>query len=189
LRSARHLSGILTHLRGQVHRQGAFDTERDYIHFYNGVLVIKADDLELHPFSPSLVNRNLIPITFDQKARCRRFRDELLAPLCEADREILQKLFGMFLAGINSLHKILILQGQPESGKSQLAISIREIIGSKNCAELRTYLLHDRFEIGSFLGRTLLIGADVANDFLNHRGTERLKALTGGDHFSAEKKG
>lgn len=51
---------------------------------------------------------------------------------------------------------------------------------------MRTQLLCERFELGRFLGKTLLYGADVPDDFLNHRGASVLKALTGGDPVTLE---
>ena len=76
------------------------------------------------------------------------FIDQLLKPLPAAHvRPGLQKLFGMFLSGINFLQKILILQGAPQSGKSVLAAVARLLIGAANCEELRTSHLGDRFEL------------------------------------------
>jgi phage/plasmid-associated DNA primase len=48
--------------------------------------------------------------------------------------------------------------------------------------------LHERFELGSFIGRTLLLGADVNPKFFLSPGAEVLKALTGGDLMQAELK-
>ena len=78
---------------------------------------------------------------------------------------MLQKLFGMFVGGINFLQKILILQGAPGSGKSALAAVARLLIGPVNCEELRTAHLGDRFELARYMSKILLIGADVAGDF------------------------
>jgi hypothetical protein len=63
-----------------------------------------------------------------------------------------------------------------------------ETIGKANCSELRTKQLDGRFEIGGYLGKTLLIGADVSAGFLNESAAYRLKALTGGDLLMAEHK-
>jgi putative DNA primase/helicase len=51
---------------------------------------------------------------------------------------------------------------------------------------LRTHLLGERFEIGRFLGKSLLYGADVPDDFLNHRAASILKSLTGADPITLE---
>src|SRR5205814_5947762 len=46
--------------------------------------------------------------------------------------------------------------------------------------------LGERFELGRFLGKTLLYGADVPEKFLNHAGASVLKSLTGGDPMTLE---
>jgi hypothetical protein len=38
LRNARHISGVATHLKGYVQKEGAFDQRRNYIHVQNGVI-------------------------------------------------------------------------------------------------------------------------------------------------------
>src|SRR3989442_5418924 len=55
-----------------------------------------------------------------------------------------------------------------------------------NLASLRPQLLGERFELGRFLGKTLLYGADVPADFLNQRGASVLKSLIGGDPATLE---
>jgi phage/plasmid-associated DNA primase len=186
--NARHLNGVLAHIKGFVQKEGAFDQQRNYIHVKNGVIDLSSGTPKLIPFDPKLISRNSIPVCYDPKAKCPKFQGELLAPLCSDDRLLLQKLFGMYLCGINFLQKIVILQGAPESGKSQLAIVARELIGPHNCAELRVAHLDDRFELGRYLGKILLIGSDVAGDFLSHPNAFRLKGITGGDLLAGERK-
>jgi phage/plasmid-associated DNA primase len=94
----------------------------------------------------------------------------------------------MFIGGHNFLQKIVILEGAADSGKSQLAIVARELLGAHNCAELRVNHLDDRFEIGRLVGTQLLIGADVSGDFLTHQSAHKLKGLTGGDPQTGERK-
>ena len=47
-------------------------------------------------------------------------------------------------------------------------------------------MLGERFELGRFLGKTLLYGADVPENFLNQRGASVLKSLTGYDPVTLE---
>jgi hypothetical protein len=186
--NARHLSGVVAHIKGLVQKEGAFDQRRNYIHVKNGVIDLSSGSPKLVSFDPKLISRNSIPVCYDPKAKCPKFRAELLAPLSAEDQLLLQKLFGMYLSGINFLQKIVILQGAAESGKSQLAIVARELIGEHNCAELRVSHLDDRFELGRYLGKILLIGSDVAGDFLSHPSAFRLKGVTGGDLLACERK-
>ena len=188
LRNSRHLSGVLAHIKGYVQKEGAFDQQRNYVHVQNGVIDFSSGSPKLVAFDPKLISRNSIPIYYDPQAKCPKFKGELLAPLTSDDVAALQKIFGMYLGGINFLQMIITLQGVAESGKSQLAIVARELIGEHNCAELRVAHLDDRFELARFLGKVLLIGADVAGDFLSKPGAFRLKGMTGGDLLACERK-
>lgn len=102
---------------------------------------------------------------------------------------LLQKFLGLYLLGRNIIQKLLILHGRGETGKSTFSEIARKLIGAENCSELRTNLLHERFEIGSYVGKHLLIGADVSSSFLNSRGAYRIKAIVVGDLLDAERKG
>jgi putative DNA primase/helicase len=116
-------------------------------------------------------------------------RPNLLGLLDPEDQLLLQKFLGLYLLGRNIIQKMLILHGLGETGKSTFSEIARKLVGPENCSELRTNLLHERFEIGSYVGKHLLIGADVAASFLNSKGAYRLKAIVGGDLLDAERKG
>ena len=58
-----------------------------------------------------------------------------------------------------------------------MADVLRQIIGRRNIAELRTNLLNERFEMAAFGGKTLLIGSDVPGNFLQRSGAEILKKI------------
>jgi P4 family phage/plasmid primase-like protien len=189
LTGTRHLNGAISHLKGQTEKKEAFNNEQGLIHVANGVLDIRNGGINLLPFSPRLISRNLIPIEYKPKAQCTRFITELLGLLDEDDRDLLRKFMGQYLLGNNITQKILILHGLGETGKSTFSEVARKLIGVTNCAELRTHLLHERFEIGSYIGKNLLIGADVSGTFLNSRGAYRLKAIVGRDLLDAERKG
>jgi P4 family phage/plasmid primase-like protien len=189
LTGTRHLNGVISHLKGQVQKEDAFNNEHGLIHVANGVLDVRKGGIKLLPFSPQLISRNLIPIEYNSRAQCPRFKDELLGLLDEEDKVLLQKFLGLFLLGRNVVQKMLILHGLGETGKSTFSEVTRKLIGVTNCAELRTNLLHERFEIGSYIGKNLLIGADVTGSFLNSRGAHRLKAIVGRDLLDAERKG
>jgi P4 family phage/plasmid primase-like protien len=185
----RYLSGAIAHLKGQTQKEEAFDSEDTLIHVANGVLNLNGGNIDLRPFSPDLISRNLIPIPYDLRAKCPRFKTEILGLLEKEDQEVLQKFLGLFLLGRNIIQKFLVLHGLGETGKSTFTEIARRLIGEKNCSELRTNLLHERFEIGSYIGKKLLFGADVPRTFLNSKGAFRIKALVGGDLLDAERKG
>ena len=148
------------------------------------------DDWQVEPFSPDFFSRNASPISYLPEARCPRFQEELLArclPL--EDIRTLQMIAGMYLLGYNLLQLILIIDGEAGTGKSQISDVLLGLVGRHNCVNLRTHLLHERFEIANYLGKTLLLGSDMNSDFLSNRGALTLKALVGGDQLLAEIKG
>jgi len=92
-----------------------------------------------------------------------------------------QKYFGQVLTGRNITQTILLLDGEPNTGKTTLAQIIRNMAGSENAYQLRTSLLNERFEIGCYRGKTLLFACDVEAKFLSEKGASGLKGLVGGD--------
>jgi P4 family phage/plasmid primase-like protien len=110
-----------------------------------------------------------------------------MRPALDADElDLLQRACGLFLIGENLAQRILLLIGTAGGGKGTFIRVLRGIIGADNVGALRTRLLCERFELGRCLCKTLLYGADVPDDFLNHRGASILKALTGGDPVTLE---
>jgi P4 family phage/plasmid primase-like protien len=164
------------------------ELRKPVIHLLDGMLNLET--MEIDDFSPEYYSRNQIPIGFDETATCPRFLNDLLAPaLSDEAIEVVQKYFGMCLLGYNYSQQFLLLEGTPGGGKSTLVDVLRQIIGRKNIAELRTNLLNERFEMAAFGGKTLLIGSDVPGNFLQRSGAEVLKKLTGHDFIDAEFKG
>ena len=188
LRSVRHLVGIVRHLKGQVEERDAFAGHSNLIHVANGVLDLRGDEIQLLEFSPELKSRNGIPIRYVKDATAKKFQEQVLSLISEDDRKLLLKFWGQFLTGRNLTQRILIHEGLPDTSKSTLAQIAKHLIGERNCTELRTKHLANRFEIGRLYGRTLVIGADVSARFLNEEGAYRLKAIVGGDMLDAEKK-
>jgi P4 family phage/plasmid primase-like protien len=153
----------------------------------NGVL--RLSDHTLLPFSPAYRRRNKLAVGFDADAKCPLFLDTLMRPALGTDEiDLLQRWCGLALIGVNLAQRFLILTGTAGGGKGTFIRVLVGIIGLANVASLRTQLLMERFEVGRFLGKTLLYGADVPEKFLNHRGASVLKALTGGDPMTMEMK-
>lgn len=187
-RTDTRLNSIAAHLRGIVEERNAFAQRERRFHLANGVFRFENGG-ELLPFSPAFVSRNRSPIVFDENAKCERFLNELIYPAMQKDDVVLmQKYFGQCLLGNNLIQRILILDGLSERGKTQLANTFQAVIGRANSTQLRTEWLPDRFETFRFVKKTLLVGVDVAPDFLSTKGASVLKGLVGGDWFDAEQK-
>ena len=189
LRDTAALAGVLRRAQSVLSVDSAYfsrDTE-EFIAAANGML--RLADFKLLPFSPSYRRRNKLAVSFDPQARCPLFLDTLMRPaLDDDDLNLVQRWCGLALLGENLAQRILLLTGTAGGGKGAFVRVLCGIIGLSNIASLRTELLCERFEVGRFLGRTLLYGADVPDNFLNQRSASVLKSLTGGDPVTGELK-
>jgi len=186
-RDSQNLTGILKKARGLLAEpHDFFSTDlTEFIPCANGML--RLSDKTLLPFSPTYRRRNKLAVPYDPNAKCPLFLDTLMRPALDPDElDLLQRWCGLALIGENVAQRILILIGTPGGGKGTFIRVLTGIIGSPNVASLRTQLLAERFEVGRFLGKTLLYGADVPENFLNHRGASVLKSLTGADPMTLE---
>ena len=189
-RNAASLSGVIKHAQGSLIKPlDYFDVNlTEFIPCAHGML--RLADRQLLPFNQSYRRRNKLGVPFDPYAQCETFLNTLMRPALDPDElELIQRACGLLLIGKNLAQKIILLIGTAGGGKGTLVLILCGILGSQNVAALRTDMLLERFELGGFLGRTLLYGADVPADFLNHRGASILKSLTGGDPVTLEFKG
>ncbi|MEI8291759.1 MAG: DUF5906 domain-containing protein [Verrucomicrobiota bacterium] len=185
------LNAVVSALKGIVERRGAFKTKQRFIHVANGVIRFVDDgDIQFGGFSPEDYSRNRSPFAFDAAAECPRFLNELIYSAVEPDdADLLQRWAGLALFGYNLPQRFLILDGTANGGKGTLVRIIQALVGLTNSYQLRTECLLERFETYRYRGKTLLIGPDVAGDFLMQRGVSMLKSLVGGDPLSGEGKG
>lgn len=186
-RDAASLSGVLRKARGLLEVPHDFFASdlTEFIPCANGMLRLR--DRALLPFSPSYHRRNKLDAPYVPGAKCPLFLDTLMrAALDDDDLELLQRYCGMVLIGENVAQRIMLLTGTAGGGKGTFVRVLTSIIGQRNLASLRPQLLGERFELGRFLGKTLLYGADVPDNFLNQRGASILKPLTGYDPVTLE---
>ena len=184
------LSNIVSHLKGAAEKRGAFVKKLPFVHLGNGILYFKdSGEVDFVKFSPTFYSRNQSPIHFIPEAKCERFLKELLYPaVTEEDATLIQKYAGLCILGNNLPQRFLILDGKAGRGKSTLAGVIQKLVGLTNVTELRTRHLAERFELFRYLKKTLLVGVDVAGNFLSQKGRSVIKGLLGGDYFDAEQK-
>jgi putative DNA primase/helicase len=186
-RDAASLAGVLNHARGLLAKEQDYFTHDlpRFLPCQNGMLELATQ--KLLPFAPEYRRRNKLAVPYNPAAQCPLFLGTLMEPaLAPDDLELLQRWCGLSLIGENLAQCILILTGTAGGGKGTFIRILQGIIGAVNVGGLRTHLLNERFEIGRLLGKTLLYGADVPENFLNHRGASVLKSLTGADPVTLE---
>jgi len=187
LRDTAAITGVVRRARAMLKADAGFFSRdvAEVIPVANGML--RLADHRLLAFSPSYHCRNKLAVPYDASAGCPLFLETLLQPALDADDiNLLQRWCGLALLGENLAQRLLLLTGTAGGGKGAFVRVVCGVIGAGNLASLRTDLLTERFELGRFLGRTLLYGADVPDDFLNKRSAGVLKALTGGDPVTVE---
>jgi hypothetical protein len=187
----RNLRGMIELLKGEVHSRGFFaNPPRHCIHAAN--CMIRFDEhgsYQQKEFSPDFRSRAPSPFKYVKDAICPQFQKKMLGHLGEDTRTLIQKSTGQCLLGFNHSQTILLLNGVADSSKTELIRVIAGLVGLHNVEEMRTQFLSDRFEIGRFVGKTLLTGADVPADFLSTKAAHNLKKLVGGDILTGEVKG
>ena len=185
------LKAVVSALMGIAEKRGAFQGKERFIHVANGVVRFGDDgDVKFSGYAPEDYSRNKSPFAFDGEAECPRFLNELIYPAVNAaDADLLQRWAGLALFGYNLPQRFMILDGTPNGGKGTLVRIIQALVGIENTYQLRTECLNERFETYRYRGKTLLIGPDVAGDFLMQKGASMLKVLVGGDPLSGEGKG
>ena len=189
-RDTAHLRGVAQRARGLLEvPPGYFETNlQEYIACRNGML--RLADEELLPFAASYRRRNKLTVDYVKGQGCPMFLDVLMRPALGAEElDLLQRWCGLALIGVNLAQRMMVLTGTAGGGKGTFIRVLRGIIGAENLATLRPMLLAERFELGRFLGKSLLYGADVPENFLSCRGASALKALIGGDPMTIEFKG
>lgn len=177
-------------LKGEVAKVDAFPPQVGRIHLKNGMLDLTGSVPVLRGFSPRDYSRNPIPVAYDASAKIDWWNTRVLDRLLEPeDADWLQRWAGMLMLGVNLRQKILIVLGTGGAGKSTILNVLQKLVGERNCVDLRTRHLDERFEMESYIGKTLLIGSDVPGNFLQTPGIYNLKRLTGDDLITAELKG
>lgn len=188
-RTTTKLGSIRSQVEGIAERRDAFKRRRRLVHCANTMISFEGKGPEALPFAKEFYSRNGLPVPFDPNADCPRFRDELLLPaVTPEDALLIQRFFGLLVLQDNPAQRFLILDGDAGRGKTQLEIIAQKLVGAANWGELRTAQLDKQFELYRLARKSLLIGPDVAGDFLMQPGARRLKALVGGDAMEGEGK-
>src|SRR4029453_7378511 len=129
-----------------------------------------------------------LDVDFQPGSKCNKlFLETLMHPALPADDlDLLQRVCGLYLVGVNLAQAIVLLIGTAGGGKGTFFRVLKVFLGHNNIVTLRTSLLGERFETSRYVGKTLLYGADVPANFLNRRGASVLKSLVGGDPMTVD---
>jgi P4 family phage/plasmid primase-like protien len=172
-----------------------FNGSERYINYRNGLYDIKAR--RLIPHTPNHLSTIQLNAAYDDKADCPRFR-RFIDDLCTDDNgaveaemvAALQEWIGLALSPIHGykVKRALVLYSTTgNTGKSVLFNVISNIIGKSNCSSVALQKLGDRFATGTIFDKRINSNGD--NDASATINSDLFKMLTGGDMFTAERKG
>jgi len=108
-----------------------------------------------------------LPITYDEWKNSNELPEEyidFLVSSCEEDMEsveLIREYGGYILADSYYLHKMLILEGVPGSGKSILAKIYQEMLGYQYCAAVSILGLVGQFGLGDLPGKKLAVMSEA----------------------------
>lgn len=162
---------------------------KNVIHAGNGMVEISKDGTcTLKPYDRKYFSQSRCDIAFNPAAKSPRFINDLLKPQLEDDDDLnsLLRYGAQCILPGNDIQKFLVISGTPGGGKDTFVNIIRAIVGHEYCSELRKGHLADRFELGSCIGSSLLLGCDVDSDFLLGKDAGTVKKLCGGNLVEAE---
>jgi putative DNA primase/helicase len=188
--TAAFIESVLALLEHLCVRRDPFVRPESVVHTQTSMVDLRVQPYVRHPFGKKWMSRNQCPVRFDPDGSCpqwQAFLDHALPDI--DDQRMLQHWGGLALMQRNLFSVFLLLTGTGGGGKSTVAGVIRGLVGEENCAELRTQHLGSRFEASTFHDKTLLLGSDVAPDFLSCDEAGFIKSLTGGDRITVEFKG
>lgn len=152
----------------------------------NGVLDIKKN--EFHPHTPLIMLTVKVPVAYDQKADCQKFKkflDEILGN--EEDKKAVQELFGYCLYKKYSIKKSFILHGESDAGKTVLINQlVRFLGGEENVSAIPIQRLKSDFRIANLRGKLANICDDMSADTVSDTGN--FKQLTGDSFIEANMK-
>lgn len=161
---------------------------RDRVRVVNGVLHLAADGTPtLEPPGVDPLTPVRLPVRYDPKAKCPRFRRFLTEVVPAAAEATVQELLGYLLVPDNSQQKAFLFYGPGGNGKSTLVRVIEALLGVDNVASCSLKSLSDdRFAAADLYGKLANAVADITSEEVASLSTFR--AITGGDRLRAERK-
>lgn len=177
-------TGFINNILDYIRRHSLYDFEDNWLAVANGL--IDPDTLVRADFSPEIVTRRKLNLSYDPQAECPKFKQ--FVGECKTDETLLQEAGGYPLLPAYPWQKAIMLLGGGGQGKSVFLRILAEILSPENvsAASLQT-LVDNRFGTNSLYGKLANIAGDISDMTLSNTAT--FKGLTGDDKIRAEEKG
>lgn len=175
-------------LKNAVYSVEGMNTYKNLLNLENCMLDI--DSMECHEHSQKYRSSIRIPVEYDAKAKCPRFR-QFLREVFEDDAQriaIAEEILGYCLTTETKAHKAFLLYGGGNNGKSVFCDVINLLCGAANVSAVSINELGNPFARLDMVGKTvnLVTESEVRGGSFN---TEMFKAIVAGEQIRAEIKG
>ncbi|GAI17973.1 unnamed protein product, partial [marine sediment metagenome] len=149
--------------------------------FENGILNIKTN--ELAPLSPEFFTTSTVPYKYNEDADCPLWKNTIREWFNDDEEAVLllQQWFGYNFIATNYLEAMMILFGQPGSGKSTVTKILAELLGPERCSAVEFRDLGYAFGMQQLVGKyAAILSEDQATKRLdNNQVLQMIKRLTG----------
>jgi len=164
-----------------------FNTKsQDLIPVANGVVVRRSLN-ELLPKSPVWGFTYSLPVTYDPKAPSDEVEKFLASIVTPDDAQLLKQIPAQALMQSPHFQQAYLLTGDGANGKSTYIALVRELVGRDSTASVSLQdIVADRFKAAELQGKLMNLYPDLSKSSLKN--TAIIKALTGGDSITVEKK-
>jgi putative DNA primase/helicase len=159
----------------------------NFIALGNGIYNFESEELE--EYSPDIIIKNRIPVSFDPKAYDKTV-DATLNKICCKDKEsrmLLEEAVGYMLLRRNELGKCFILTGSGSNGKSTFIDMLKHFLGVENYSSLALEEIGQRFKTAEVFGKLANLGDDISNQYIDD--TAIFKKIVTGETVNVERKG
>lgn len=194
LRAITSVVGVKT-MPTWIGSQCPFKSVKDAISFDNGIMDVTQylkGNAELILHSRDWFSTFCLPFGFDKDAKCETWLS-FLSQVYEGDAEriaLLQKWFGYCLTPDTSYQKLLMICGQPRSGKGTIQTMLSAVVGKPNQTGFSLTSLASDFGMHSLLNKLVAVVGEVnlAGNQYRSMILERLKSITGEDQMDVAEK-
>lgn len=142
----------------------------------------------LHPLTPRWFSRTVLSYPFEPRARCPLW-EAVLARILEEDEQrikLLQEWFGYCLTADTSQHKMLLMYGEGNNGKSLVCNVLTELLGPENVSGVPLEAFGTRFGLYASLGMLANVIPEVGE--IDRVAEGALKSFVGGDRACFDRK-
>jgi len=157
----------------------------DTLNCRNGLLDVASRTLR--PHSPEHLSTVQIAVNFDPGAGCP-YTDQFIRDVFPGDSQHLPyEVAAWLMLADTSIQKAILTLGEGANGKSVWLNLLLNFLGRENVSTLSLHRIEsDKFAAARLLGKLANLGTDLPTSELEC--TSMLKALTGGDTITAERK-